>query len=201
MSLLGNEGSQRESRPPMIENKAQNQTREGNGNAYGVLDRSMANKGTKFPDGIEGIGNNRVRVHWKPIDWDDASRKGETIHTDIHRLLLIQINNPDYCPRPVYMLYPDFVTEQIDDFLQTHNSDQEISWGVFAKEVIYRYAELKSGIMESEKTRNDDLEILASEMENPLGERQLSTMGDLQELVDQMNNSSSSSSSSSDDDN
>lgn len=185
----------------MIENKAQEQTREGSGNAYGVLDRSMANKGTKYPDGIEGIGNNRVRVHWKPIDWDDAARKGETVHTDVHRMLLIQVNNPDYCPRPVYCLYPDFVTEQIDDFLQTHSSDQKIAWGVFAQEVIYRYAQLKEGIQVVEQRRPEDLETLAQEVGNPLGEEQISTFGDLQELVDNMKSSNSSSSSSSDDSN
>lgn len=191
--------AEREGRPPMVANYAQNQSFEENGNAFGVLARpgdSQVPEDASIPEnGIERLRNDRVRIYWLPIDWENMEKKGEIVETVVEESKWIRFYDPDFCPRPVIHMYPDMVTEQPDALLKSQDPDQVAGLGVYHQYLLYENAEtkkfMKKHVQEQPKRMNEFVERISNEW----GEEGLRRLKEKLDALDMDLKSSSSSSS------
>lgn len=193
----------RQGRPPMVKNYAQNQTFEGSGNAFGVLarpgDKHVEEDADIPSNGIEHLRNNRVRIYWIPTDWQDADRIGEIKETVLDENNWVRFHDPDYCPRPVIHMYPDFVTEQPNAIMKPQDPGQEAGLGVYHQYLFYDKARSQEYISEHVKKSPERMAQFVDEISNEWDENALRKLKNRIDALDlDLKSSSSSSSSSSD---
>jgi len=189
-------------RPPMVVNYAQNQTFEESGNHIGVLarprDEATPDDANLPRNGYERLRNNRVRIYWMPIDWEDMDRKGEIVETIVDEEKWVDLYDPDLSPRNVIHIYPDFVTEQPDSLMRTQDPDQVTSLGVLHQHLLYEKAEQQDFIKEYVQQSPERMSDFADQISNEFSEDQLLKLKKQLDALDLEVKTSSSSSSSDD---
>lgn len=189
-------------RPPMVKNYAQNQTHSGGGNAMGVLARPSDDgvpSDEGIPEnGIEHLRNNRVRIYWRPVDHADMDKKGEIKQTIVDEKKWIEFYDPDYCPRTVIHMYPDFVTEQPKSLMRSQDPGQEAGLGVYHQHLLYAKAEQENFIKEHEQRSPERMSQFVDEISSEWSEDQLVSLKKKLDALDLEVKTSSGSSSSSD---
>jgi hypothetical protein len=192
----------RKGRPPMVVNYAQNQTFEESGNHIGVLarpgDEATPDDADLPRNGYERLRNDRVRIYWMPIDWEDMSRKGEIVESIVDENKWVDMYDPDLCPRNVIHIYPDFVTEQPDSIMRTQDPDQVTSLGVMHQYLLYEKVETQDMIQEYVQKSPDRMSQFVDQISNEFSEDQLLKLKKQLDALDLEVKKSSSSSSDSD---
>lgn len=193
----------RKGRPPIVVNYAQNQTHEGAGNHVGVLARPGDQATPDDEDlprgGYERLRNDRVRIYWMPIDWEDMDRKGEIKETIVDENKWVDMYDPDLSPRNVIHLYPDFVTEQPQSIMRTQDPDQVTSLGVMHQYLLYEKTETQDRIKEYQQKAPERMAEFADQISNEFSEDQLLKLKKQLDALDLEVKKGSSSSSDSDD--
>ena len=161
----------------MVVNYAQNQTFEESGNHIGVLarpgDEATPDDADLPRNGYERLRNDRVRIYWMPIDWEDMERKGEIVESIVDENKWVDMYDPDLCPRNVIHIYPDFVTEQPDSILRTQDPDQVTSLGVLHQHLLYEKTETQDMIKEYVQKSPERMSEFADQISNEFSEDQL----------------------------
>lgn len=186
----------------MVVNYAQNQTFEESGNHIGVLarpgDEATPDDADLPRNGYERLRNDRVRIYWMPIDWEDMSRKGEIVETIVDENKWVDMYDPDLSPRNVIHIYPDFVTEQPDSIMRTQDPDQVTSLGVMHQYLLYEKVETQDMIKEYVKKSPERMSDFVDQISNEFSEDQLLKLKKQLDALDLEVKKSSSSSSDSD---
>lgn len=184
---------------PFVVNKAQTQEWTEDGHAIGMLSEDDEDRPNP-----ERLPMNRKKFTFKAIDPTDPDKIGsKKVEVIVHEFCVKKISDPDFSPRTIYELYPDYLSEVNDQVKFTNNKKElldddveGISTSVFLNELIYKPAIQEEIINHLQKERPKMLSNAVQEMDTTLRDQQLESMAETMGFIQENTKSSSSSNSS-----